>query len=529
MLTARVSKEIQRIRRIAIGDYVHRTARIHGERIAVVDGAIRMRYCELDEASNRFAHYLLGLKPQGVQVGMLCANSAEMIVAINGIHKSGNVWLPVNAMLDGPQIKYILQHAEASVLVVDEALAQQRHIAAVIGELGLPVVITRPERGDTASGITLSAAISGQPSTLPEVEIDSNQVALVMYTSGTTANPKGVMHSHASVHAATIANLSTFGFQQGEVVSCVLPLFHVGQHCIVACAAAMGLTVVVTRGFVAGSVVELIARERITAFVGLPMMYAAMLADAKAADADLSSMRLCVYAMAPMPRPLVDKIANRLSKNIMLVTGQTEAYPVTMAFRPVENPGRDANYWGFSSAACETAIMDDGGNLLPPGEIGEIVHRGPNMMLGYLKDPAATAAAQRFGWHHTGDLGMVDAGGQMLFLDRKKDMIKSGGENVASIKVESVLLAHPAVAAAAVVGLPHAHWGEAIAAFLVRKPGTSVTEEQINAHCRGQLGKFEVPKAVKFMDALPVTATGKMQKHVLRTQFAEMFAGQPER
>ena len=171
MLTAPISKEIQRIRRIAIGDYVHRTARIHGERIAVVDCAIRMSYCELDEASNRFAHYLLALKPQGVQVGMLCANSAEMIVAINGIHKSGNVWLPVNAMLDGPQIKYILQHAEASVLVVDEALAQQTHIATVIGELGLPVVITRPNRNDSTSGITLSAAMSGQPSTLPEVEI----------------------------------------------------------------------------------------------------------------------------------------------------------------------------------------------------------------------------------------------------------------------------------------------------------------------------------------------------------------------
>ena len=139
------------------------------------------------------------------------------------------------------------------------------------------------------------------------------------------------------------------------------------------------------------------------------------------------------------------------------------------------------------------------------------------------------ALASRFGWHHTGDLGMVDDGGQMLFLDRKKDMIKSGGENVASIKVESVLLAHPAVAAAAVVGLPHAHWGEAIAAFLVRKPGTSVTEEEIDKHCRGQLGKFEVPKVVKFLDALPVTATGKMQKHVLRTQFADMFAGSPER
>jgi len=354
MFAAQASKEIQRIRRIALGDYVHRTARIHGDRIAVVDGPLRLSFRELDEASNRFAHYLLSQQPQGVQVAMLCANSADMVVATNGIHKSGNVWLPVNTVLDGAQIKYILQHGEASLLVVDEALIKQPHIAAVIAELGLPVVLTQATAADSAIGTPLAAAMNGQPSTLPDVEIHSDQVAFVMYTSGTTANPKGVMHSHASVHAATMANLSTFGFQRGDVISAVLPMFHVGQHSLVACAAVLGLTVVVARGFVPASVIELIERERITAFVGLPMMYAAILADAKAASADLSSLRLCVYAMAPMPRPLVDKIATRLTSNIMLVTGQTEAYPVTMSFRPVENPTLDANYWGYSSGACET-------------------------------------------------------------------------------------------------------------------------------------------------------------------------------
>src|SRR4029079_1792389 len=172
---------------------------------------------------------------------------------------------------------------------------------------------------------------------------------------------------------------------------------------------------------------------------------------------------------------------------------------------------------------------DDAGKVLPRGESGEIVHRGPNVMLGYLKDEAATAAAQRFGWHHTGDLGVIGEDGQLLFLDRAKDMIKSGGENVASIKVESVLLAHPALASAAVVGLHHVHWGEAIAAFLVCKPGASCTEGEVIDHCKARLGKFEVPKAVKFLTALPATATGKMQKNVLRKEYADLFAAQAGR
>jgi len=169
--------------------------------------------------------------------------------------------------------------------------------------------------------------------------------------------------------------------------------------------------------------------------------------------------------------------------------------------------------------------MDDEGNLLPPGEVGEIVHRGPNVMLGYFKDPEATAAAQKFGWHHTGDIGMFDEGGQLQFLDRKKDMIKTGGENVASIKVESAILGHPAVASVAVLGLPHPHWSEAICAVVVLKPDMPCSEAELDAWCRERLGKFEVPKAIRFVEQLPVTATGKIRKQVLRSQFEGLFLG----
>jgi long-chain acyl-CoA synthetase len=171
----------------------------------------------------------------------------------------------------------------------------------------------------------------------------------------------------------------------------------------------------------------------------------------------------------------------------------------------------------------EVAIMDDDGRLLPNGEVGEIVHRGPNVMLGYYKDPEATAETRRFGWHHTGDLGLIDKDGQLLFIDRKKDMIKTGGENVPSIKVEEVLLRHPSVANAAAVGLPHPHWSEAVAAFVIPKPGAERDAASLTEHCRKYLGGFEVPKHIAFLDAFPMTPTGKIQKNILRREHSGLF------
>jgi long-chain acyl-CoA synthetase len=167
--------------------------------------------------------------------------------------------------------------------------------------------------------------------------------------------------------------------------------------------------------------------------------------------------------------------------------------------------------------------MDDDGNLLPVGQVGEIVHRGPNVMMGYYKDPEATAAARKFGWHHTGDLALIDEHGEVLFIDRKKDMIKSGGENVASVKIEETLLAHPAVLNAAVVGLPHPQWGEAVAAFIKLRPGSQTGEAEIIEHCRKSLGGFQIPKLVRILEEMPMTATGKLRKVELRQKFVEHF------
>ena len=518
------SDALRRIRRVALGDFVHRSAQKFPDRTAVVDGDTRLNYRELDARSSRFAHYLASHVGSGKQIGMLCANSADMVVAYNGIHKSANVWVPVNVRLDVAAIAYILRHAEVSAVVVDEAFHAAPGIAAMLAELKVPLIVTRAAQAATpiAGATTLAQAEQGQSAELPEGAIDGDAPALIMYTSGTTGHPKGAVHSHASVAASLMGNMAGFAITEQDVFSGVLPLFHCAQHCLVATVHAAGACVVLLRGFVPDEVRASIKREKYTAFTGLPMMYGALLADPDFRCDD--HMRLCIYAMAPIPKPLIPQIAARMSANVQLATGQTEMYPGTMSFRPLAHPGLDANYWGVSLPHNETAVMDDEGRLLGEGQPGEIVHRGANAMLGYFKDPEATAAAQKFGWHHTGDLGMWGPGGQMMFLDRKKDMIKTGGENVASVKVEAVLLSHPGVAAAGVVGMPHPRWTEAICAFVVKKPGAELDEAGVLAHCRANLGDFEVPKFVHFVDQLPATSTGKVQKHRLRQQFGELVA-----
>lgn len=222
--------------------------------------------------------------------------------------------------------------------------------------------------------------------------------------------------------------------------SCVLPLFHCGQHTVLMSALAVGGALVVLRGFDPGAVLAAIERHRITVMVGLPMMYGALLAHPQRAARDLSSLRLCVYAMAPMSRTQLLRLLDGFCPNFALVSGQTEMYPGATIFEVQEQRKRFGSYWGVGTLVNEVAVMDDLADLLGPEQVGEIVFRGPNVMLDYYKDPEATANAQRFGWHHSGDLGKFDADGQLVFLDRPKDMVKSGGENVPSIKVEEVLL-----------------------------------------------------------------------------------------
>ncbi len=514
--------EANLISRVTLGDTLHRSARKHGERIALIDGGQRFTYAQLDAASNRFAHHLLaGGLEQGDKVAMVCNNSIQFVIAAYGILKAGLVWVPINTMLAAGDVAYILEHCEAALAVVDDQLYANAALREVFDRLQLPV-----RQCELAGPVEFSVmqSLRDMPATLPEVIIDERDLALIMYTSGTTGRPKGAMHSHRSVHAALMSNVANMAVVPADVFTGILPLFHCAQFALAGSALMAGASMVLQRGFDSTALFEALARERVTIMLALPLMYGALLAHPERAQRDLSALRLCVYAMAPMAQPLLRRLIAEVCPKFALGSGQTEIFPMTMYFHPDEQLRRFGNYWGQPCLVNELAIMAADGALLGRGEIGEIVHRGPNVMLGYYKDPEATAQARRHGWHHTGDLGMLDGDGQLLFKDRMKDMIKTGGENVASVKVEEVLLRHPAVANAAVVGVPHPQWGEGIAAFVVLKPGAQWDGAELQQHCRQHLAGFEVPKHVGLIDKMPTTSTGKIQKHVLRGANQDLFA-----
>jgi long-chain acyl-CoA synthetase len=513
-----------RIDRVALGDVAARGARRSPDKIALVDDGVRLTYRQLDDESNRFAHYLLasGLE-RGDRVATMCANSYRYVIAMFGIWKAGLVWVPLNVMLLPDDIGYIVDHAEARLAIVDTPFLAAAPIRAVFDRV--PSVIVTPLGGvPTGAALEFDAVLAGQPSEEPDVTIGDRDLALIMYTSGTTGRPKGVMHHHLAVTTAALANGADMAWSEDDVSPQLLPLFHCAQHSMLMTVLTANGTAVLLRGFDPAKMLEAMQRERATFVFMLPAMWAAVLDHPARASTDLSSLRMGLYAMAPMAEPLLRRLIAEVCPNFALASGQTEIYPATVVFRPREQLRRFGPYWGTSTPIVETAVMDDEGRLLPRGETGEIVHRGPNVMMGYFKDPEATAEARRFGWHHTGDLGMFDADGQLVFMDRKKDFIKSGGENVVSVKVEAVLLAHPAVATAAVVGLTHPHWGEAVTAFVTCKPGVSVTEDELIALARERLAGFEAPKVVRVIDAMPMTATGKAQKHVLRAQYRDLYA-----
>jgi long-chain acyl-CoA synthetase len=286
----------------------------------------------------------------------------------------------------------------------------------------------------------------------------------------------------------------------------------------------VGAAIYIQRGFDAARLLELIETERITQIFGLPMMYRNMLEHPDIERRDLSSLRRALYAMAPMPEAQLRRCIDRFGCDFYLLFGQTEMSPTATLFRP-EHQLTHAGAVGTPVVNVQVAIMDEHGRLLPQGHSGEIVYRGPHTLTGYLDNPDATDTAFAHGWFHSGDVGHFDADGILWFSDRRKDVIKTGGENVASIEVEKALYAaDDNIAEAAVVGLPHERWTEAITAIVVPKPGAHLDENELLGSIRRRLDPYKVPKAIIVVDELPKTSTGKIQKNLLRETYGTHYA-----
>ncbi|HEU0197295.1 MAG TPA: AMP-binding protein [Nevskiaceae bacterium] len=513
------------IHRINVGDSLTRSAARNPAALALSDGTRRWNYGQFNTAVNRVANALVarGLA-SGQALALASANSIEFLVTYYACAKVGLVCVPINLGWADREVIHVLKDSGSVGMVIEAGLLGQFGHAIAEAEVKRVFVI-----GDPADPVQTAFAelLTHPDDSEPRQLVDDRAPLTYLYTSGTTSAPKGVVGNHTAVYLESMAMCLEGQFRSDDSFCAVMPMFHTAQlNCHCTSAIIVGAAIHIQRGFNATALLDLIEREHITQLFGLPIMYRAMLEHPTIAQRDLTSLRRALYAMAVMPRSLIEQCLKVFNCGFYLLFGQTEMSPATTIFRPEHQLSHSrAGAAGTPMANVHVEIMDEDGNLLPRGETGEIVYRGPQVLTEYLGNAEATDKAFRHGWFHSGDVGHLDADGFLWFTDRSKDVIKTGGENVASIEVEKAILeAGPEVLEVATVGLPHPHWVEAITAFVVPKPGTAVDPDQLRAALRDKLDAYKIPKAIIVVPSLPKTSTGKIRKNVVREQHARHYA-----
>src|SRR4051812_3075407 len=440
-----------------------------------------------------------GLQARGVGrgdvVGLLSYNSTEFLATIFAANHLGAIAMPVNWRLAAPELRFILDHSEARALVCDETLVDLANEATHDFPRDLVRVCVSQ---DVIDGWERFADLGRGDQRPRRVAVEGDDLHRLMYTSGTTGRPKGVMLTHANLAWKNFAHVTEFGFTADDVGLACGPLYHVGALDLVTTTMiAVGATTMIHRAFDAQQVVDEIERSRVTLVWTAPAMVRAILDVPGIETRDLSSVRVIIAGGEKMPIPFIERLRTTFpSAWFADAYGLTE----TVSGDTFLDRASTVTKLGSVGRACqylELDIWDEDGAPVPAGERGEVVLRGPKVFKGYWRDADATAAAFKGGWFHTGDIGVQDDDGYVYIVDRLKDMIVSGGENIASSEVERVLYEHESVVEVAVVGTPDDRWGEVPVAYVVSKSGTTTSEELIE-HCRGQLAKFKVPKQVVF-------------------------------
>jgi fatty-acyl-CoA synthase len=512
-----------RLSRQTLGNVLRRSAARRPDKTAIRCGAVSWTYAELDRTCNRLAAGLRGLGVgAGDRVAILSRNSHAFAAMRFALARLGAVLVPINFMLNANEVAFILGHAGARVLAVGSDLVELAR-QAIARDTAVERLVWLPgeEPAEVPAGLLRFDELLTGDGGEPELDLDGRALAQIIYTSGTESLPKGAMLTHEAVIAEYVSCLVEGEIAESDTIVHAMPLYHCAQlDVFLGPALYIGATNVITGKPTPDNILGLIERHRGTSFFAPPSVWIALLRSPRFDGADLSSLRKGYYGASIMPVEVLKEMARRLPDvRLWNFYGQTEIAPLATVLKP-EDQMRKAGSAGRPVLNVETRVVDDDMVDVAPGQVGEIVHRSPQLLTGYYRDEERTAAAFAGGWFHSGDLATVDAEGYLTVVDRKKDMIKTGGENVSSREVEECIYQIDAVSEVAVVGLPDPTWIEAVTAVIVVKAGMSLEADLVVSHCRERMAHFKVPKRVLFTDSLPKNPTGKLLKRELRATLA---------
>jgi long-chain acyl-CoA synthetase len=482
------------------------TAARYPDRTAVCMDERVLRYRDLDESSARAATWLSGRGIRtGDRVGLMMPNTPEFPELYYGILRAGAIVVPMNPLFKSREVEYYLTDSGAALALAWHGVAGQAAEGA--SRAGTDLVTIEPGK--------LAGTLGQGAPTRTIVAREASDTAVILYTSGTTGQPKGAQLTHDNLlRNVEVTSTTLLNLRPDDVVLGALPLFHsFGQVVGMGCAIATGACLTLLTRFDPGRALEIIKRDQVTVLAGVPTMYAAILHSAGGAAGDAASLRLCVSGGAAMPVELLRSFEKEFGCMILEGYGLSETSPVA-SFNHPDRPRKPGTI-GQAIAGVDMRVQDDAGAPLPAGEIGEIAVRGHNVMKGYWQRPGETAEVLSDGWLRTGDLGRVDSEGYFSIVDRKKDMIIRGGLNVYPREVEEVLYEHPAVAEAAVIGVPHEMLGEEVAAVVTLKPGASALPEELRDHVKSQLAAYKYPRQLWIVAELPHGDTGKILKRAI--------------
>ncbi|HET9531212.1 MAG TPA: fatty acid--CoA ligase [Blastocatellia bacterium] len=524
-------------------DFLKRALVAHATKEAVVCGQVRLTYRQFGERVDRWANMMRGLGVEkGDRVAVLSQNCHRILEAYFGTPVLGSILMPLNFRLIPDDFEYILNHGGAKVIVVEEGLT---HLIDQIRDRLETVehfIIARHDgigAADAGEWKDYETLLGDAPSERPApADIEENEPSALLYTSGTTGRPKGVMLTHRNLYINAMNSICEFGIHENEVYLHTLAQFHCNGWGVPYAVTGMGGTHVIIKKFEPAAFFDLVSRERVS-FAAMPPTMINMALNHPLSNEQMASlprsMKVATAGSAP-PLATIQGAQERFGWRVIQIYGLTETSPFLTVSKikpymqdwPAEQKCRVQAKTGYPMIGVEIRVVDDDGNDVKPdsGEVGEVIARSNVVMAGYWRQPEATDAVIVDGWFHTGDMALADSEGYIEVVDRKKDLIISGGENVSSIEVEGLLYKHAAVLEAAVIAAPDERWGEVPYAIVVLKGGAQASEKELIDFCREHLAHYKCPKRVEFIEALPRTATGKIQKNLLRERF---WKGQTKR